>query len=207
MSKRKTCETAWTETVTEEISNCTTDDEVHKIQGKLTTMLDKAKARLVHLRKASKDFTNGCFVEMTDSNESQDQDLSCNMCSREVDAYFTCGPNAAEFSIHFSNENIEGDETIVVESDLFRLEAGKVEEVGNEDITEFLKDAGLYGVQTRNSKGEDITDDAERRRWNYADIISEAVDLVLEKYGLEDSCGVALGMGSDCIYRHLGLNH
>ena len=40
----------------------------------------------------------------------------------------------------------------------------------------------------------------ERRRWVLGDVIYDAVGLVLEKYGHEDSCGVALGMGEDCAY-------
>lgn len=47
--------------------------------------------------------------------------------------------------------------------------------------------------------GDEMTPE-ERRRWVLGDVIYDAVGLVLEKYGHEDSCGVALGMGEDCAY-------
>ena len=47
----------------------------------------------------------------------------------------------------------------------------------------------------------------ERRRWVLGDVIYDAVGLVLEKYGHEDSCGVALGMGEECAYGWLGLDY
>ena len=48
------------------------------------------------------------------SQSNPDQDLSYNMCSSQVEATFTAGPKRAKFEIDFSNENVEGDETITV---------------------------------------------------------------------------------------------
>lgn len=198
---------SWRDLAKREIASCATENEVIALQDALDALAKTAEARFVDLRKTSKDFTKGCLVKMTSSNQSQDQDVGYNMCSRDVDATFTAGPNAAEFSISFSNENVEGDETITVESDLFILEEGDFGEVTDVEITEFLKKAGLFEVKTRNSESEDDADDATRRRWAYADVISEAIELVVEKYGYEDNCGVFLGMGSEDIYGLLGLNY
>ena len=46
-----------------------------------------------------------------------------------------------------------------------------------------------------------------RRRWVYADIVYDAVELVTDKYGIEDSCGVNLGMHCENMYGWLGLDY
>jgi hypothetical protein len=38
-------------------------------------------------------------------------------------------------------------------------------------------------------------------------VICEAIELVVEKYGDEDNCGVGLGIGSEDIHGLLGLSY
>ena len=144
---------------------------------------------------------------MIDSNQSQDQDLGYNMCSRAVRATFTAGPKAAKFTISFSNENVEGDETIVIESDFFRYEGGECDGVADAVILFFLQKAGLEDALPERA-GDIIDEDPdERRRWVYGDVIYDAVECVLDEYGHEDDCGVGLGMGCEDIYSWLGLDY
>ena len=143
---------------------------------------------------------------MIDSNQSQDQDLGYNMCSRDVSATFTAGPKAAKFSISFSNENVEGDETIVVESDLFRYEDNECDDIDDEEILAFLTKAGLQDAVPQRANG-DYSDPAVRRRWVYGDVVYDAVGCVLEKYGYQDAYGVDLGMGQEDMYGWLGLEY
>ena len=111
-------------------------DTVRNIKKQLETLESEAKGRLIRLQP-------GTGVRMIDSNQSQDQDLRYNMNVRDVSATFTAGPKAAKFSISFSNENVEGDETILVRSELFRYEDGTCDKVTNAEILAFLQKAGL----------------------------------------------------------------
>lgn len=212
MSKRKAQQALsivdWKADAAAEIDGCINEESVRAIQSELNILLARAEARIKDIKIQTNDFTNGCMVKMTESNEHQDQELGYNMCSREVTSHFTAGPEKTKFSISFSNKNIEGDETIVVESELFILEEGSFGEVSDKEIGAFLTKAGLYGAHTQNNgKDCDAKNDTERRRWAYADVIREAIELVEAKYGQEDSCGVGLGMVSDDIFGHLGLNY
>merc|ERR1712185_357021 len=127
------------------------------------------------------------------------------MCSRNVASTLTAGPKAAAFTISFSCENMEGDETIVVESELFRYEEGDVSDVSDDEIADFLRKAGL--LDARSKHVEDDDSDAQRRRWVYGEVICDAVELVIDKHGHEDDCGVRLGMGSEDIYGWLGMEY
>ena len=140
---------------------------------------------------------------MTNSNQIQDQDLSYNMCSRVVGAEFTAGPKAEIFTITFNNENVEGEDHVVIESELFRCEDGEFDGGDDTDILAFLKKAGLEDALPHNAI--EYEDPNERRRWVYGDVICDAVQCVVGKYGVQDSYGVGLGMGCEEIYTWLGL--
>eukprot|EP01051_Picozoa_sp_SAG22_P015284 SAG22_NODE_1973_length_3224_cov_1.443840_2_plen_146_part_00 len=143
---------------------------------------------------------------LTDSNESQDQDVSYNMCSRRVTAQFTARPDRKSFSMGFDNENVEGDETIdTVSGPCLFLEEGESRDAS---ILKFLTAAGLADAQAERP-GADTDDMApeERRRWVLGGVIYDAVGLVLKKYRHQDSYGVALGMGQECAYGWLGLEY
>ena len=203
--KQKTCMSDWKTAAALQIDDAD-EEAVCTIQADLEILTDRAKARLCEIKKTSNDFTNGCMVEMTSSNQSQDQDVGRNMASREVDASFTAGPEAAEFTISFSNEDQEDFFSwIRVESELFLLEDSDFGEVSDEEIGKFLTKAGLYSARTRN--GKDAKDDAERRRWAYAEVLNEAIELVREKYGHQCSLGVNLGIDCENIYGFLGLDY
>ena len=142
---------------------------------------------------------------MIDSNQSQDQDLRYNMNVRDVSATFTAGPKAAKFSISFRNENVEGDETIVVESELFHYEHGECDGVDDTEILAFLQKAGLEDALPECT--DVYGDPNERRRWVYGDVVRDAVTFVIGKYGQQDSCSVGLGMSYGDIYSWLGLDN
>lgn len=174
---------------------------VGQIEKQLKTLQWQAQARCIALQQVT-----GTGVRMVDSNQSQDQDVGYNMCSRSVDSTFTVGPKAVKFSIRFSNENVEGDETILVESDLFRYEDDEFGEVTDADIGDFLLRAGLQDALPERASGE-CSDPAVRRRWVYGDVVCDAVECVVAKYGHEDGCGVGLGMNCESIYGWLGLEY
>ena len=98
------------------------------------------------------------------------------MCSRSIRAHFTAGPKAATFSIDFSTESDEGAEEIVVESGLFSYDSpqgGRSVKVKDDEISEFLQEAGLYEAITEHVEEED--EPSERRRWVYGDVIHDAI--------------------------------
>lgn len=176
-------------------------DAVRAIETSLVELQRRAQERLISLQQKT-----GTGVCMVDSNQTQDQDLGYNMCSRSVEASFTAGPKSMPFSISFENEDVEGDQTIRIESELFIYEDGACGEVADDEIEKFLEKAGLQEAQPQRATG-DFSDPAERRRWVYADVIYDAIELVIDKYGSEDSCGVDLGMGCEDIYDWLGLDY
>ena len=173
-------------------------DTVRNIKKQLETLESEAQGRLIRLQP-------GTGVCMIDSNQSQDQDLRYNMNVRDVSATFTAGPKAAKFSISFRNENVEGDETIVVESELFHYEHGECDRVDDTEILAFLQKAGLEDALPECT--DVYGDPNERRRWVYGDVVCDAVECVVGKYGRKDSCGVGLGMGCEDIYSWLGLDY
>ena len=54
----------------------------------------------------------------------QDQDLSFNRNSRQVDATFAIGPNRHPLSLSITNTKTEGENDVKVQTDLFLLEEG-----------------------------------------------------------------------------------
>jgi hypothetical protein len=69
-----------------------------------------------------------------------------------------------------------------------------------------LESAGLIDAIPKNNDSETFTIE-ERRRLVFAEMIDEAVVLVLDGYGAEDSCGVGLSMNEEDIYGHLRLDY
>ena len=177
-------------------------DAVRAIESSLVELQRRAQERLISLQQKT-----GTGVCMVDSNQTQDQDLGYNMCSRSVEASFTAGPKAMPFSISFENEDVEGDQTIRIESELFIFEDGECGEVADDEIEKFLEKAGLQEAQPQRATDDDFSDPAERRRWVYADVVYDAIELVIDKHGSEDSCGVGLGMCCEDIYGWLGLDY
>ena len=135
-----------------------------------------------------------------------------------MDATFTVGPKQESLSISFENKNDEGEEDIHVTcDDLFELdENGTFHPPSKASIWCFLKDAGLdidnleqfnytvnYMIDEKKLKK---MDDDTRYKYMFADIISKAIELVIEKHGNEDDCGVRLGIEADAIYSYLNLD-
>lgn len=169
------------------------------IQVQLSDLMSAAQRRLISFKVKT-----GTGVVLVDSNQSQDQDVRHNMCSRSVSADFTAGPNRHPFSMSFDNENEEGEETITIFGPCFEFDEGKRIGFDDKEVEAFLTAAGLEDAQPlRASCG--VTDPIERRRWVLGDVIYDAVGLVESKYGCEDNCGVGLGMGQDSAYEWLGL--
>mmetsp|Transcript_3741 Transcript_3741/g.3895 ORF Transcript_3741/g.3895 Transcript_3741/m.3895 type:complete len:202 (+) Transcript_3741:92-697(+) len=201
MTKRKASED-WEKWLGDAIENSEKDaDELNRIMVKIDAFKTKTFNCLIKLKQSV-----GCGVIMTKSNENQDHDTGYNMCSRSVNASFTAGPNTAPFSINFENENVEGDDNIKVESELFTFEDGEFSDVADDKIDEFLESAGLIDATPKNNDSKTFTIE-ERRRWVFAEMIDEAIVLVLDEYGSTDSCGVGLGMNEEDIYGHLGLDY
>jgi hypothetical protein len=198
MSKRKAA-SSWEAQCRAEIDGGDAD-AVRTIAKTLEKLQRAVQERLIKQQQVT-----GCGVCLIKSNQSQDQDVGCNMCSRSVDASFTAGPKAAAFTISFSCEDMEGDETIVVESELFHYEEGDCSDVSDDEIAEFLQKAGLFDARSKHA--EDDESDAQRRRWVYGEVICDAVELVVDKHGHQDNCGVGLGMGSEDIYGWLGMEY
>ena len=182
-------------------------DTVRMIEKKLQTLQNEAQARLIKLKQVT-----GMGVRMIDSNESQDGDVAYNTYERMIDAKFTAGPNAAKFSIWIRNVNREGTEELTVSSDLFYYESKQFSGDNDDDILNFLKKAGLEDAQADESEyeyhtGEKCTDENERRRFVYAEVIADAIHCIIEKYGEEDNMGVSLGISSSDIYTWVLFNN
>ena len=206
----------WTKLVHDEIEKSTSKERAQEIQTQLEALAEAAKAKVYELVKESGDFRGGCLVELVDSNESQDQDLGWNTCSRSISAKFTAGPNRTPFSIDISVDDIEGQETIDIGSELFHVmkehedtDKSLEDAASPKDIDDFLVKSGL-GLTPRTritANRTDEKDEAVLKRYAYAEVINEAIVLLGEKYGWEDSCGVALGMGNEEIYDLMGLGY
>lgn len=94
--------------------------------------------------------------------------------------------------------------------DAFDNESTKKDCIGKptqDEIDEFLTKAGLIGAQTRITCERDNINETTRKRFVYAEVINEALELIGEKHGWEDSCGVELGMGNEEIYGLVGLDY
>ena len=184
------------------IENCP-DEALRGINNQLDILKTQVSQKLLKAKRSV-----GVGVVIIDSKQSQEHDQP--YYGRFVKATFTAGINAAPFSIDFSNKNYEGDEEIFIESKLFLLETdnhtGKTisSEVTDEEITEFLTEAGLTN-QIPKDKSVDLENIQQRQRFLYAEIIEEAICLVIEKYGEEDDYGVNLGIKNpNDIYEHFG---
>ena len=203
---------------TADILQATSVEQVRALQAQLLQLAQQAEKRLVTLQaQKAPDFTDGCFTKLIDSNQSQDQDIGNNMCSRSITAQFTTGPNAKPFSISLSVANWEGDEEIDIDSELFDISKDVNDEIEDcfgmptqEEIDGFLLQAGLGKAPLTRlcPKNDNKNNSAEIcRRFAYGEIINEALKLVAEKHGWEDNCGVGLGLGNEHIYSLLGLEY
>jgi len=200
---------SWRDEVSAAIQNGDSGD-VKEIASQLLDLVSAAQRRLISLKANA-----GTGVVLVDSNQSQDQDVRRNMCSRSVSAEFTAGPNRRPFSMSFENENVDGEETITIYGPCFFFDEVQPSqftfEFDDDEIEEFLMAAGLHDSQPE-AKPEEYElpnnmTPQERRRWVLGDVICDAVGLVHDKYGTEDSCGVGLGMGQYCAYGWLGFKY
>ena len=137
--------------------------------------------------------------------------------SRAVQATFAVGSAGLEFHINFSCENVAGELTVTVESDLlsYNLSDGAQTflDVSDETIEAKLRGMGLLGdyfsVQPTDmyaTECEEASTDAERRRWLYGMVIDAAIKLVEGEHGRESTLGVELGLGAEYIYGLLRLS-
>ena len=181
-----------------------------QIEAKLNALLASAKDKSLQCKAAE----GGVGVVLVDSREDEDQDLDCNMNSRDISSNFTAGPKKARFSISFSIVNEEGEETVTIESELFRFEDGECDDIDDHDILEFLTNAGLQDAAPSVTKGgvgvapAEIECPTERRKWLVAEVITDALEAVIEKHGSESSLGVSLlgpSLNAECAYGWLGL--
>ena len=108
----------------------------------------------------------------------------------------------------------EGEDNITISSELFEAQKEESDheldfgEITREDVDAFLKKAG-FGLKpvTRLTADGKVTDVTILRRFAYAEVINEALELLGEKYGWEDDCGVELGIGNEHMYSHMGLDY
>ena len=165
---------------------------VRAIEKSLVKLQRRAQARLISLQQET-----GTGVCMVDSNQTQDQDCSYNMCSRSVEASFTAGPKAMPFSISFENEDVEGDETIRIECELFIYEDGVCGKVADDENGHFyMQDMHAAGVDTPSAKLEPgvtgkclilITADAERSMNTFLGISAELSIREIDPHAIADS--------------------
>jgi hypothetical protein len=199
---------SWREEVSAAIENGDAGD-VKEIEVQLLALVSAAQHRLKGLKDRTT-CTNGTCMVLIDSNEYQDQDVSCNMCSRSVSAKFTVGPNRHPFDMSFDNENEDGEETIKIDGPCFEFRSGiKNPVVFHDDkIEAFLIAAGLEAAQPARAPNYSCSMTAQERwRWLLGDVIHDAVALVCGEHGYEDNCGVSLGMGQEDVYGWLGLQY
>jgi hypothetical protein len=163
-------------------------DAVAAVEQTLRRLTAQAQTRLIAAKRVV-----GVGVVLVDGNQTQGGDVGNNISSRCVTAHFTAGPRAAPFSISFENEDEEGDESVVVACELFTFEDDAFAAADGDTQRHFLTTAGLLDALP--STGEDETGPlgrADRQRAVVADVLHDAVALVVAKYGEEDTCGVSL---------------
>eukprot|EP00977_Amphora_coffeiformis_P003198 scaffold597_cov176-Amphora_coffeaeformis.AAC.4 len=185
------------------------------MQDQIKTLTAHVEAKLCAIQEATQDFRDGCLVKLVVSNQSQRQNTRRNMCSRHVDAKFTAGPKAAPFSISFSVTDTEGEQEVMIDSELFTIEMCSDDTMkesfsapSDEKINNFLTLAGLSAVETRVTAGKRTSlDDMTRKKFVYSQVINEALELVGEKHGWDDDCGVGLGLGNEEIYELFELDY
>lgn len=198
---------SWESQLTAEIS-AGAAGEVQAIGAKLKALSQQVHARLIELQMSA-----GCGVVLVKANVSEDQDMDNNSCKRCVDAEFTAGPRGkAEFSLSFELNNIEGEEEIEVSGimEYYQSDSTKKETNGtyeDTDIREFLERAELLNAVPDPEYAGTGYRETERLRWVYGDVVREAIELVEEKKGAEDTWELGLGVGSDFIYGQLGLEY
>lgn len=222
----------WLHQAADEIDRANTVQEIAAIRTHLERLLQQAEAQLCSIKEKSQDFRDtGCMVKLVESNESQDQDLGFNMCARQVWAKFTAGPRKAPFHLNIEVKDWEGEEEINIDSNLFDLckESSDDDDMKDcfgmptaEEITEFCLAAGMglcpitqsyqsSATRTTTTDDDDNENKAQlllrRQTFAYAEIVNEAFELLGEKYGWEDSCGVGLGIGNEEIYELMGLDY
>lgn len=100
------------------------------------------------------------------------------MSTLRVWASLIAGPSTAPFSITFTNVYCEGEETIVIEGDLFHIEEDECSEVTDDKIQVLLNKAGLENEVALNQPVEDNdeedNDDAlVRKRRVFCEVIEE----------------------------------
>jgi len=204
----------WMRRAVSQVDGASHVEPLRTMQNPIKTLTGRIEAKLRSIKEKTQDFSDGCLVELVDSNQRQDQDLYQNMCTRQVEAKFTAGPKAAPFGILFNVTDYEGDEEVMIDSELFSIEMAGDETMKDcfraptvEDIDDFLTQAGLRAAQTRLTAGKKDLDDRLRMKFVYAEVIREALDLVGEKHGWQDDCGIGLGLGSDDIYELFNLDY
>ena len=196
--------------VQEGIENTTSPEEAEELHLELKKLAEAAKDKKFDLKKGSNDFRDGCLVELIESKQGITDDY--NIPGTETSAKFTAGPKRTPFSIHILYFNgFEGEYSIHMKSKLFRAEEGEndnFDEIKQKDINAFLKKAG-FGLKpvTRLTADGKVTDAKMLKRFAYAEVINEALELLGDKHEWDEYPGEKLELGNDSIYPLMGLGH
>ena len=92
------------------------------------------------------------------------------------------------------------DSSLTLSGPCFEIRDAKPEPIffNDDDIEDFLMDAGLEDAQPERAPIDDDMTPKTRRRWVLGDVIHDAVGLLEKKYG-------AVDMDQDDAYRLMGL--
>lgn len=177
---------------------------------------------LVENAAADASTCTACAVVLTESQHTQHQELDINMCSREVTAHFTAGPKRKRFMLRLNNENTEGEDDALITmtyKDPDTHHSVTIFEIDNvnddkqcrleEDPSTFLTLAGLQHCKPAllsEKEAANLEDEEDRMKWVLGDVFQEAFELIVEKHGFGDNCGVSLGICTEDIYGLVGLD-
>ena len=151
-------------------------------------------------------------VVLVSSSEEHGQDVNYNQCERTMQGEWCVGPGKKKLTLDIHVENIECDEEVTVQSELFGRRRSGDTVPTLEQLREFFAQAQLDPStllmrgehdQTALSKAEDPDDVEEVLKWAFGSVIDECVCKMPFEY--QSPLGVSFGFSNEDIYPLLGL--
>ena len=134
-------------------------------------------------------------------NSSDISDIDRDTSDKEVRGEFTAGPNRHPFDIVLLTEHC-GDTNITLTGPCFEIRDDEPDQYNffdDDDIEEFLMNAGLEDAQPERAPTDDDMTPKTRRRWVLGDVIHDAIELLEVKYDGE------VDMEQDIAYQWMEL--
>ena len=196
------------------IEKSTSPEQAKELHLELKKLTKVAEDKKFEVMKGSNDLQDGCLVELIESQQGTDEEFST-----ETTAKFTAGPKRTPFSITITDYWCDwgsGDPgfTVIWKSDLFYAfetsygDPFRFDEIKQKDINSFLKKAGFGSKPvTRLAADGKVADAKMLKRFAYAEVINEALELLKDEHPWDryPPDAVKLELGNNSIYPLMGL--